>query len=64
MKRVARHLLLRLLAIVMGVSLGLTASAVAAQGSVRYDRAALDSMLAPIALYPDALLSHVLMAAT
>jgi hypothetical protein len=64
MRRVARHLLLRLMAIVVGASLVLTAGAAAAQDAVRYDRAALDSMLAPIALYPDALLSHVLMAAT
>jgi hypothetical protein len=63
MKRVARHLLLHLLAVVMGV--GLMAGTAAAQyETARYDRAALDSMLAPIALYPDALLSHVLMAAT
>lgn len=33
-------------------------------GEPRYDRPALDAMLAPIALYPDPLLSHVLMAAT
>jgi hypothetical protein len=58
-------LLLRLLVIIASASLAFAAGTAAAQTSaVRYDRAALDSMLAPIALYPDALLSHVLMAAT
>lgn len=33
-------------------------------GEPRFDRPALDAILAPIALYPDPLLSHVLMAAT
>ena len=65
MKRVARHLLLHLLVAIFGASLVFAAGTAAAQTSAaRYDRAALDSMLAPIALYPDALLSHVLMAAT
>lgn len=38
--------------------------AVAAQGFEPYTTAQLDQMLAPVALYPDALLSQILMAAT
>ncbi|MPZ43011.1 MAG: DUF3300 domain-containing protein [Betaproteobacteria bacterium] len=65
MRRVARHLLLRLLVMIASASLVFAVGTASAQsGAVRYDRATLDSMLAPIALYPDALLSHVLMAAT
>jgi hypothetical protein len=63
MTRVARQLLVRLLALVACAALILPAGPAAAQAG-RFDRPALDSMLAPIALYPDSLLSHVLMAAT
>jgi len=35
-----------------------------AQGAIRYSQAQIEQMVAPIALYPDALLSQVLMAAT
>ena len=63
MTRVARQLLIRLLALVACAALILPAGPAAAQAG-RFDRPSLDSMLAPIALYPDALLSHVLMAAT
>ena len=65
MTRVARHLLVRLLALVACATAALAASnALAQYPAPRFDRPALDSMLAPIALYPDALLSQVLMAAT
>src|SRR3989337_456734 len=40
------------------------ASAALAQDRKSYSQAELDQMLAPIALYPDALLSQVLMAST
>ena len=62
MKRLAACLWLRVLAgaLCLGVAIGATT---AAYGQ-RFDRPALDAMLAPIALYPDRLLSHVLMAAT
>lgn len=63
MNPVASPVRLRLLAVMMWVVLALAAGAAGAQ-SARFDRPALDAMLAPIALYPDALLSHVLMAAT
>jgi len=51
------------LALVLLMALG---KPLAAQpyGEPRFDRPALDAMLAPVALYPDPLLSHVLMAAT
>jgi hypothetical protein len=64
MKRVARHLILRLLALACVTMALVAGSATAQYNGPRFDRQALDSMLAPIALYPDALLSHVLMAAT
>lgn len=64
MRRIARHLLRLLTAVIAAAALLTVAPAVGQPVVVRYDRAALDAMLAPIALYPDALLSHVLMAAT
>jgi hypothetical protein len=53
-----KKLLVALLAVIA------TASAALAQDRKSYSQAELDQMLAPIALYPDALLSQVLMAST
>src|SRR3970282_737480 len=53
-----KKLLIALLAVIA------TASAALAQDRKDYSQAELDQMLAPIALYPDALLSQVLMAST
>jgi hypothetical protein len=65
MKRIARQLLARLLLLIGAVALATAPATASAQsGATRFDQSALDAMLAPIALYPDALLSHVLMAAT
>ncbi len=65
MRSVARRTLARLVAVVACAGLLLAAGHAAAQsGGARYDRPALDAMLAPIALYPDGLLAQVLMAAT
>jgi len=47
----------------MGLIAGCTTTS-AQINTARYDREALDAMVAPIALYPDPLLSQVLMAAT
>jgi len=57
---------LRWIAGILLLALMLIGRPVAAQpyGEPRFDRPALDAMLAPVALYPDPLLSHVLMAAT
>ena len=65
MGALARHLPARLLTGLLLIALLLPAFGVRAQyPAPRFDRAQLDAMLAPIALYPDTLLSHVLMAAT
>jgi hypothetical protein len=64
MKPVARPLLSRLLALMTCAILALASGTAGAQSTSRFDRPALDAMLAPIALYPDGLLSQVLMAAT
>jgi len=50
--------------IVRGLALLLAASAAFAQDRVPFRQAELDQMLAPVALYPDSLLSQVLMAST
>jgi len=67
MNRPLHPLSLRWIVVVLGLVL-MTALGrpVAAQpyGEPRFDRPALDAMVAPIALYPDPLLSQVLMAAT
>jgi hypothetical protein len=47
-----------------GIALALGLSAAAAQAQSHYSQEDLDAMLAPIALYPDELLSQVLIAAT
>jgi hypothetical protein len=60
-----RFYILRLLAVLIAIGCASGQSRVLAQGTQRpFDQPALESMLAPIALYPDQLLSHVLMAAT
>jgi hypothetical protein len=65
MKRIARQLPARLLLLIAAAALATASVTASAQYSTaRFDQPALDAMLAPIALYPDALLSHVLMAAT
>ncbi len=65
MKRTTRNLLSRLTAAIVFLMLASGCSTTAAQyGEPRFDSPSLDAMLAPIALYPDPLLSHVLMAAT
>ncbi|MEX0637547.1 MAG: DUF3300 domain-containing protein, partial [Burkholderiales bacterium] len=53
-----RKLIIALLAVLA------TASAALAQARTPYSQAELDQILAPISLYPDALLSQVLMAST
>ena len=60
-----RSFVLRIGAALMAVWLAGAASAACAQDMrSRFDQPALDAMLAPIALYPDQLLTQVLMAAT
>ena len=65
MKARATHLLTRLLALLLTVSFTLAQENVAmAQDRPAFTQQELDQMLAPIALYPDALLSQIMMAAT
>lgn len=63
MKRHSRSLL-RVLVLAACVGLLACTTTSAQYGPPRFDRQALESMLAPLALYPDPLLSQVLMAAT
>ena len=58
MTQFARKLLIALLAVAAALPLA------SGQARAAYSRAELDQMLAPIALYPDPLLSQILMAAT
>ena len=58
MTQFARKLLIALLAVVAALPLA------SGQARAAYSRAELDQMLAPIALYPDPLLSQILMAST
>jgi uncharacterized protein DUF3300 len=58
MTQFARKLLIALLAVLAALPLA------SGQARAAYSRAELDQMLAPIALYPDPLLSQILMAAT
>src|SRR4026209_482059 len=58
MTQFARKLLIALFALVAALPLA------SGQARAAYSRAELDQMLAPIALYPDPLLSQILMAAT
>jgi hypothetical protein len=62
MKRPARPLAALLLALTLGMLL--TAPNAAALEEEPFTEGELAQMLAPIALYPDALLSQILMAAT
>jgi hypothetical protein len=62
--RVATRFFARLVALLMLVSLALPQGGAFAQSRPAYTQAELDRMLAPIALYPDALLSQILMAST
>jgi len=65
MQRIARLILTPLLAMIVGAWLAAGPVNALAQHAERgFDGQALDSMLAPVALYPDQLLSQVLMAAT
>jgi hypothetical protein len=64
-KLLTHRLLMRLLGATVAIAIAASCSTTAAQGSrANFDRQTLESMLAPIALYPDALLSQVLMAST
>ncbi|MGH8674867.1 MAG: DUF3300 domain-containing protein, partial [Burkholderiales bacterium] len=54
----ARKLVITLLAVLVSMPLAI------GQARAAYSRAELDQMLAPIALYPDPLLSQILMAST
>jgi hypothetical protein len=58
MKTLFRTMLLQSLALVFSASLAF------AEDRERYEQPELDQMLAPVALYPDSLLSQILMAAT
>jgi hypothetical protein len=51
-------------AVIQGLALLLSASLAFAEERSRYEQPELDQMLAPVALYPDALLSQILMAST
>lgn len=51
-------------ALLMMALLGLSAAATAAEKDKTFSEAELDQMMAPIALYPDSLLSQILMAST
>jgi hypothetical protein len=64
MKARVRNILLGLLASLLAVSLAGAPETASAQGGPAFSQQELDQMLAPIALYPDSLLSQILMAAT
>ena len=65
MKARARYVLTQLLALLLAVSFSLAPENNAtAQDGPAFTQQELDQMLAPIALYPDSLLSQILMAAT
>ncbi|CAG0937875.1 hypothetical protein GALLN_00030 [Gallionellaceae bacterium] len=65
MKSYARHVLTHLLILLLSVSVALTLqNSASAQSIHAFNQEELDQMLAPIALYPDALLSQILMAST
>lgn len=65
MKSYARHMLTHLLILLLSVSVALTPQNSALAQSIRaFTQEELDQMLAPIALYPDSLLSQILMAST
>jgi hypothetical protein len=61
MKKYAKHLIFSLLLVLTGAFAQIASSA---EGNPAFTQQELDQMLAPIALYPDSLLSQILMAAT
>lgn len=61
MKKYAKYLLFSLLLVLLGA---FAQNVPAAEGNPTFSQQELDQMLAPIALYPDSLLSQILMAAT
>jgi len=64
MKTFFRNMSSRLLALLAALALAFAQGGAQAQPAYSYSQQNLDQMLAPIALYPDALLSQILMAAT
>jgi len=64
MKTLFRHIASRLFALLAAFVLAFAQSGAQAQPAHSFSQQELDQMLAPIALYPDALLSQILMAAT
>jgi hypothetical protein len=64
MKSTLKSMASRLLALLAALALGLAQGGAQAHPAHSYSQQELDQMLAPIALYPDALLSQILMAAT
>lgn len=61
MKKYAKYLIFSLLLVLMGAFAQIAPSA---EGNPAFSQQELDQMLAPIALYPDSLLSQIMMAAT
>ena len=64
MKALAKHVLSRVFALALALALGFTQVSALAQNQPAFTQQQLDQMLAPIALYPDPLLSQMLMAST
>lgn len=65
MKSYAKHMLTHLLILLLSVSVAFMQQNSASAQSIRaFSQEELDQMLAPIALYPDSLLSQILMAST
>jgi hypothetical protein len=64
MKILFRYMASRVLVLLTALTLTLAAGGAQAQPAYTFSQAELDQMLAPVALYPDALLAQVLMAAT
>ena len=64
MKTLFRNMTSRLVALLAALALALAQSGAQAQPAYSFSQQELDQMVAPIALYPDALLSQILMAAT
>ena len=64
MKTLVRNMTSRLFALLIALALAFAQGGAQAQPAYAFSQQELDQMLAPIALYPDALLSQILMAAT
>ena len=64
MKTFSRNMVFRFFALLAALTLALAQGPAQAQAAHVFSQQELDQMLAPIALYPDALLSQVLMAST